>query len=195
MPSSSSEWIDTNVPARGELQDDIYYVKHGSGCTVNLSDGEVDFDFGDQGEIGGFDEWRLVCFARHRTVEYGFENEDAVKQCFKAALAEGTISYSGHILYYVTDAPRSLAVDVDSILPGDSLPRRDQDPVLVLYAHYFLAANLMRENYKKLDVKWKRIGYLSPSDSSNLGIYISSWLGFLAVTCEGFEKLKIRLLL
>jgi hypothetical protein len=80
-------------------------------------------------------------------------------------------------------------------LVHDSLPNRDQDPVLTLYAHYFLAAELMRSNYAKLQSKLKRRGRLSRKDTVDQGIYFGTWLGFLGVTCEGFRKLRIRLLL
>ena len=80
-------------------------------------------------------------------------------------------------------------------LMHDSLPNRDQDPVLTLYAHYFLAAELMRSNYAKLQSKLKLRGRLSRKDTVDQGIYFGTWLGFLGVTCEGFRKLRIRLLL
>jgi|TARA_A100001518_G_C1220056_1_gene63949 hypothetical protein len=65
----------------------------------------------------------------------------------------------------------------------------------VLYSHYFLAADLMRNNYVKLKNKWRNHGYLSQDDTVAQGIYFSSWLGFLGVTCEGYKKLKMRILL
>lgn len=77
----------------------------------------------------------------------------------------------------------------------DTLPHRDHDPVLTLYAHYFLAAELMRTNYAKLSTQRKQRGRLSRKGDVNLSIYFCSWLGFLAVTCEGFKKLQVRLLL
>jgi hypothetical protein len=195
MPFSSAHWVETDIPACGELEGGIHYFKHGFGCAVSLSTGEVDFDFGEQGEIGGFDVWRLIRFAGVRLAEYGFDTEDALKECFNAAVTAGSLVYSGRIHYYVANFPRSLAVEVDSRLPDDDLPRQDQDPVLVLYAHYFLAADLMQENYKNLDNKWEKRGRLSRNDNVKLGIYLSSWLGFLGVTCEGFNKLRMRLLL
>jgi hypothetical protein len=80
-------------------------------------------------------------------------------------------------------------------LMDDSLPNRDQDAVLTLYAHYFLAAELMRSNCLKLESKLKQRGRLSRKDTVEQGIYAGTWLGFLAVTCEGFKKLRFHLLL
>jgi hypothetical protein len=195
MPLTCTDWIDTNIPEIGELDGGIRYFKHGYGCAVNLATGKIDFDFGRQGEIGGFDVWRLTRFAGSRLTEYGFDTEHSLEECFKAAVTTGSLIYSGYILYYVAGMPRTLAVEVDTRLPNDALPSRDQDPVLVLSAHYFLAADLMRQHYIKLDNKWKKYSYLSQNDEATLGIYLSSWLGFLGVTCEGFKKLRMRLLL
>lgn len=76
-----------------------------------------------------------------------------------------------------------------------TLPHRDCDPVLTLYAHYFLAADLMRTNFEKSEAKWKQRGRLSRNDAVNQSIYFCTWLGFLGVTCESFRKLGLRLLL
>ncbi len=76
-----------------------------------------------------------------------------------------------------------------------TLPHRDKDPVLTLYNHYFLTADLMRKNFSKLKEKQVSRGYLSQNDSVDETIYFITWLGFLAVTCEGFKNLNFRILL
>jgi hypothetical protein len=43
---------------------------HGIGCRINLSTGSVDFNYGPNGEINGFDVWRLYNFARERPSKY-----------------------------------------------------------------------------------------------------------------------------
>jgi hypothetical protein len=73
-----------------------------------------------------------------------------------------------------------------------TLPHRDKDAVLTLYAHYFLASELMLKNYKKLFAKGNQRSRLSQKDRVQLSIYFCTWLGFLAVTAEGFKKLGIR---
>lgn len=73
-----------------------------------------------------------------------------------------------------------------------NLPPRDKDAVLTLYAHYFLAAELMLKNYKKLLAKWNQRSRLSQNDRVQLSIYFCTWLGFLGVTAEGFKKLAVR---
>ncbi|QVX37953.1 hypothetical protein J4H89_13310 [Ralstonia solanacearum] len=192
MPFSRAAWVETDIPQHGELAGRIPYFKHGYGCAVSLPSGEVDFDFGEQGEFGGFDVWRLARFAGKKLAEYGFDSNEALSVQFDAAVAAGALIHARHLLYYVANAPRPLAVELDSRSPGDNLPRRDQDPVLVLYAHYFLAADLMRENFTKLDEKRMQYGHLNQEESVKQGIYLSSWLGLLGVTAEGFRNLGMR---
>lgn len=73
-----------------------------------------------------------------------------------------------------------------------NLPPRDKDEVLTLYAHYFLAAELMHKNYKKLIEKWNKRNRLSQNESVQLSIYFCTWIGFLGVTAEGFKNLAVR---
>lgn len=53
----------------------------------------------------------------------------------------------------------------------------------------------MHSNYRKLVSKRNLRGRLGKNDQVNQGIYFCTWLGYLAVTCEGFTKLKMRVLL
>ena len=102
-PPTNTDWVGTDIPQRGELEGAVRYFKHGYGCAVHLPTGTVDFDFGAQGEIGGFDAWRLASFAGDRLSAYGFVDEAALTECFKAEVAAGSLVYSGYILYYVAD--------------------------------------------------------------------------------------------
>jgi hypothetical protein len=77
----------------------------------------------------------------------------------------------------------------------ENLPLRDKDEVLTLYVHYFLAAELMFKNYKKLSTKRNQRSQLGQNDKVDQTIYFCTWLGLLGVTAEGFKKLSIRLLL
>jgi hypothetical protein len=78
-------------------------------------------------------------------------------------------------------------------LPDDisKLPHRDKDAVLTLYCHYFLAAELMLKNYKRLVGKYDRSGKVNANERVQLPIYLFTWLGFLGVTAEGFKDLGI----
>src|SRR5688500_12495031 len=74
-PASNTEWVGMAVP-RGELVPGYQFHKHGFGCAVRGPDWSVDFDFGDHGEIDGFDLSRLKAFAAQRIDRYGFETEE-----------------------------------------------------------------------------------------------------------------------
>lgn len=195
MPYSSFGWVKTDIPKRGLLDGDVVYLKHGAGCTVYFQDGEIDFDFGRHGEINGFDPWRLFIFAREKLSIYGFESQDDLEKCFDVAVSEGHLVCSESSVFYVANVARAFAVDIDSRLPGDNLPARNLDIVLVLGSHYFQVAELMLENYDSLSKRWKKNNSLSHRKIVDLRIYMTSWLGFLAVTCEGFENIGMRLLI
>ena len=75
------------------------------------------------------------------------------------------------------------------------LPHRDEDAVMTLYAHCYLAADLMMTNHKKLVTKLNKEGRPSQNRRVDLRIYASTWLGYLAVTAEGFKGLGMRKLL
>ena len=113
MPDSNTAWAAMDIPFRDQLEGGISYFKHGIGCAVSLVTGPIDFDFGDDGEIDGVDLDRLTRFAGPSLEKYGFDTEDSLAHCFKAAVASGALIYSGYILYYLANRPRALAVDVD----------------------------------------------------------------------------------
>jgi hypothetical protein len=104
LPATSMDWAANGIPQRGTFKGGIPYFKHGYGCSVRLPSGAVDFDFGEQGEIDGFDAWRLASFAGPRLSEYGFASEAALNDFFKAELAAGSLVYSGYILHYIAHA-------------------------------------------------------------------------------------------
>jgi len=195
LPLTSWDWIETNIPDYGELAGEIGYYKHGCGCKVYLPTGPVDFDFGRMGEIDEFDDWRLVNFASSKLSEYGFETKGEIEKIFEAAVKSGALASSGYGLYYMKGSKRTLAAEIRQDFANDSLPHRDQDELLSLYAHSFLAADLMRGKYEKLSRKLEKNRGLSQKDEVDLRIYFSSWLGYLNATCEGFDRINMRTLL
>ncbi|WP_233982311.1 DUF6896 domain-containing protein [Pectobacterium versatile] len=195
MPPSRNDWIESDIPITGELDGGVKYYKHGAGCLVSLSSGEVDFDFGEEGEIGGFNLWWLTQFAGENLTDYGFKNTDDIAECLNKSLESGELVCPYHDLYYIANFPYIYATDIDSRDPEDMLPGRNQDPVLVLQSHYFQSAELMLENYNKLSRKLHKIGHLSRREEIDMRIYLTTWLGFLGVVCEGMRKLNIRILL
>ncbi|MCF6759513.1 DUF6896 domain-containing protein [Pseudomonas fragi] len=195
LPHTSAEWIDTNLSHLPSLNDDINYLKHGNGCSVDLPDGAVDFDFGRRGEISGLDAWRLGQFAKKRQETYGFSTDKELYECINDAINKSLIIPLDTAMYRLASQPVEYVLSIDSRNEGDQLPHREQDNVLTLQIHYFYATDLMLKNYDSLSSKWDKNQKLSRTDEVNFRIYMSSWLGFLAVTCEGYRKLNMYLLL
>ncbi len=100
-PTSLVDWVTRDIPQTGTLADGSLYFKHGYGCAVRSASGAIDFDFGENGEIDGFEPHRLSNFAGKRLVDYGFRSERDVKSAVARAEAAGHIRFSGDILYYV----------------------------------------------------------------------------------------------
>ncbi|MFS2135774.1 DUF6896 domain-containing protein [Duganella sp. Dugasp56] len=188
LPITAGGWVRTDIPYEGELDGGVSYRKHGTGCQVDLPTGSVDFDFGSIGEINGFDLWRLTEFVDGEIAKYGFESEDAIKRSFEAAVRSGELALRENNLFYLTHAERLLATEINRDTPNDLLPHYDQDEVVALNVHSFLAADLMRKNYRKLASKLDKNKYLSQKDEVEFRIYFSTWLGFLYATCERFIK-------
>lgn len=101
-PTSNTSWAGLDIPQSGELKGQIRYYKHGYGCAVHFPGNVVDFDFGSNGEINGFDAWRLVGFAGIRLRAYGFSEEAELKTAFAAAVECGELRFSGYLLYYLS---------------------------------------------------------------------------------------------
>lgn len=101
LPTTNLEWARTKTQSDGKLIFGIPFVKHRYGCAVTFPAGTVDFNFGEHGEINGFDLARLIGFAENDLDDYGFNNEEEVKTEFEAAEKAGQILYSGNILYYL----------------------------------------------------------------------------------------------
>jgi len=100
-PANPKEWVGYDIPGRGVLIGGVSYFKHGYGCAVSLPSGKVDFDFGSEGQINGFNLWRLTIFAGKRLKQYGFPSEASVKTAFQSAVESGEIVPSEYILYYL----------------------------------------------------------------------------------------------
>jgi hypothetical protein len=63
-------WRTKAIKRCGSVTRGVKYELHGIGCRINLSTGSVDFNYGPNGEINGFDVWRLYNFARERPSKY-----------------------------------------------------------------------------------------------------------------------------
>ena len=101
LPESNTAWACNALEQRGFLPGGAKYFKHGYGCAVHLDNAVVDFDFGDKGQVNGFDVWRLTRFAEGNLPAYGFESVEALKSSFDRAKLDGAILDSGYILHYL----------------------------------------------------------------------------------------------
>lgn len=195
LPHTSAEWVRKDLSKFSTLNDKIEFYKHGVGCWVDLPDGRVDFDFGRFGEISGVDSWRLGNFAKHRNETYGFANNDELFDVFSRAVDLQLLLPLDANLYRLSNQPVQSITSIDSRAEGDLLPHRDSDNVLTLHVHYFYAADLMLKQYDAAIKKLETNKNNSIEEKINSRIYMNSWLGFLAVTCEGYKKLNMYLLL
>lgn len=100
-PATSAQWASTGLTPPPDLTDGVTYHKHGFCCAVSTPSWKVDFDFGDEGRIDGFDEWRLQGFAASRLDVYGFGSTAEVATAFEQAVRANELTYSGYILYYL----------------------------------------------------------------------------------------------
>jgi hypothetical protein len=74
---------------------------------------------------------------------------------------------------------------------GASLPHRDLDPVMRLFAHYFEPATLMLEQFLKLDEKAAIGKGLPRSKVLERRYFLMFWLAGLYVVMEGIETLPL----
>jgi hypothetical protein len=100
-PSSQTAWATAAIPHVGPLTEEASYTKHGFGCTVTLSDGEVDFDFGAGGETNRFDGWRLYRYASARAERFGDVSLDAICRWLEQERGRGVFALEpAGSLYY-----------------------------------------------------------------------------------------------
>jgi len=102
-PESNVAWACNSLDQRGRLSDGSQYFKHGYGCAIKGTSGTVDFDFGACGEIDGFDASRLWGFAVTSKRDFGYASEKEIDAAIKKAMSEGSLRYSGYMLYYVNE--------------------------------------------------------------------------------------------
>ena len=90
-------WRDGRIPKRGEITDGgLSFSFHGIGCTVEMRDCSVDFDFGPNGDVGGFDAYRLAQFANSRqSMSNRAFREDEIRVELRRLQEKGFVVASG----------------------------------------------------------------------------------------------------
>ncbi|WP_295620333.1 hypothetical protein [Chamaesiphon sp. GL140_3_metabinner_50] len=107
QPQHPLEWQMSGIPQQGYLDPagKIFYSLHGYGCCIYLLSGKVDWDFGEEGQIDGFDLWRLHEFAEKGTQNFPeFRDREILKSVFAEAESTGAIHKSDYLLYYLCEA-------------------------------------------------------------------------------------------
>jgi hypothetical protein len=98
LPKSNIEWV-TNGPKKTVLSDGTIYSKHGFGCLITLKSGAIDFDFGDLGEIDGFDAYRLSAFTESFPCRYSLKSEKEIRAILESYLKSGAMEKRGQLYF------------------------------------------------------------------------------------------------
>lgn len=105
-PASRIAWA-TNGLKKGTLSDGAIYSKHGVGCLIESKKDGVDFDFGDHGEIDGFDAWRLLQFAESSNGRHAVAENAQIQSILDSAVSAGEIEKRGSLYYLRKKRPNS----------------------------------------------------------------------------------------
>lgn len=106
-------WREHGLSRTGCLDADGHhdYFFHGIGCRLQLGpDLSIDWDFGHDGRMDGFDLWRLKLFLEERPKLQRILPPTALKESFEAAIRDGSIVSPWRAehdnLYYLADAEK-----------------------------------------------------------------------------------------
>ncbi|MFC7519076.1 DUF6896 domain-containing protein [Herbaspirillum sp. GCM10030257] len=96
-------WIQNGVPRVGTLGP-FKYAFHGIGCRFHFDGICVDYDYGDQGRIDGFDLWRLTIFGEQFDEFTPYVESGELEKEFDACVQTGVFKRSSgrnDNLYYL----------------------------------------------------------------------------------------------
>ncbi|WP_192564098.1 DUF6896 domain-containing protein [Pseudomonas gozinkensis] len=99
-------WHTKAIKRCGKVTGGVKYELHGIGCFIHLPKETVNFDYGPNGEINGFDIWRLYNFACDRPSKHKkYCDEEIVEKEFKEYINLNKIKKMSAIsnLYVLTD--------------------------------------------------------------------------------------------
>jgi len=83
-------WRTNKIERCGTIVGDITYELHGVGCAIYLPEACVDFDYGTDGRIDGFDVWRLYLLACELPQQYKkYTDKNVLKADFQNYIAAG----------------------------------------------------------------------------------------------------------
>jgi hypothetical protein len=83
-------WRTKKISQRGSVNSDVTYELHGIGCCVYISEICIDFDYGPDDRVDGFDLWRLFIYACERPKKYDqYTNKEFLEHDFNEYLKLG----------------------------------------------------------------------------------------------------------
>ena len=98
-------WRSKKIPQQGSVTGDITYELHGIGCRVYLPEACIDFDYGPDERVDGFDIWRLYIYACELPRRYKkYANKESLEHDFNEYLKLGKakkIEGSTSNLYFI----------------------------------------------------------------------------------------------
>lgn len=103
-------WREKRIPISGKLANGEEYMFHGIGCRVDCDGVQIDFDLDGNGELIGFDAWRLFTFASSFPFIYAdLQKHSLVQQEMERLLHQGFIVKSDFYgsYYKPSKAPNS----------------------------------------------------------------------------------------
>ena len=93
-PQSAMEFTTRCVQAirDKDYQSGGYIIRpHGIGMEIDLGKFKIDFDFGHNGEINGFDSWRLYNFSTENNIKTALNSEQKIEEAIEQAIIDGYI--------------------------------------------------------------------------------------------------------
>ena len=94
-PSSRVAWTSNGLPKRGSLGGDGTYLKHGYGLRIVRNGLVVEFDFGPNGQVGPFDEYRLQLYWDENGRLGDFNTPEDIAAAFARAVDAGELRSVG----------------------------------------------------------------------------------------------------
>lgn len=86
-------WGEKAIPAKGKISKDVFYELHGIGCYLSYKDYHIDFDFGPNDRIDGFDLYKLKDYAQQFPDKYPqYQDRDILEKDFNRLIELGIIS-------------------------------------------------------------------------------------------------------
>lgn len=103
-PKSTNDYIDrcVEIILESESVSNKYRIyPHGYGMSIVINGVFIDFDFGEDGEIDGFDPYRLFSFALNNNFNTALDTIEKIQSAVDTAVSEGSILKSDYINYYL----------------------------------------------------------------------------------------------